>query len=152
MGLDVYIFRVKRKEVLMNGIDKTLDRKFEKMQMYCTHLLDRFDYFHDSKNSAYFRKVNFLFAFFQKILVNREFCIVNKDTIEYLIEICEGVLKHKYNVLYAMRNLPTQEGCFFGNTEYNNDYWENVKDCVCEMKKLLKTAQNEDVFIWYFSY
>ena len=105
---------------------------------------------------AYFRKVNFIYAFFQDDLVDEE-CLVSADDIKELIDTCVEVLKHHktdsdegYN--YAMANLPTQGGFFFGSTKYDNWYWHDVEDCLTQMRKLHKKLKEGDMVQWYFSW
>ena len=103
------------------------------------------------QESAYFRKVNFLYKYYSEIMKD-ESCIVSKQDIEELIKTCENVLSHIGNVDYAIENLPTTGGFFFGSTEYNNYYWEDVNDCLNQMKKLHKAMGNEDFALWSFSW
>lgn len=105
---------------------------------------------------AYFRKVNFIYAFFQDNLVDEE-CLVTADDIKELIDTCVEVLKHHktdsdegYN--YAMANLPTQGGFFFGSTKYDDWYWNDVKDCLSQMRKLYKKLKEGDMVYWIFSW
>lgn len=105
---------------------------------------------------AYFRKVNFIYAFFQDNLVNEE-CLVSADDIKELIDTCVDVLKHHktdsdegYD--YAMANLPTQSGFFFGSTKYDKWYWHDVEDCLTQMRKLHKKLKEGDMVQWYFSW
>lgn len=90
-----------------------------------------------AKYDAYFRKVNFVYAFFQNKLVD-EVAWVTKDDVEELIARCEKVLADKGNVELAEELLPTQAGFFFGSTDYDGWYYHDVKDCLKQMKKLVK--------------
>jgi len=45
--------------------------------------------------------------------------------------------------------LPTQEGCFFGSTEYDEDYLIDIKDT---LKILTEDIQDEDEFIYQASW
>ena len=100
---------------------------------------------------AYFRKVNFIYAFFSNELYN-ECCLVDKTRIKELIDTCEDVLKHKNNINYATEHLPTTSGFFFGSTEYDKWYWEDVKGCLKQMKKLYKELDDMDMALWIFSW
>lgn len=86
---------------------------------------------------AYFRKVNFLFAYFENIgkMIDQWFAFVDKEDVDDIIDRCERVLKdHKL----ATELLPTQSGFFFGSTDYNEWYFNDVKDCLRQMKKYRK--------------
>lgn len=100
---------------------------------------------------VYFRKVNFIYAFFKSILVD-ECCIVDKAKIQQLIDVCKDVLKHKGDEDYADEHLPTMGGFFFGSTNYDNWYWNDVKDCLKKMTKLHKSLKDDDLVFWYFSW
>lgn len=95
-------------------------------------------YFSKRKSTevGYFRKVNFLVNFFKK----RGFDVENqtplkilKEDAEDLLFYCNEVLKDHSN---APKLLPTMSGFFFGNTEYNDDYFEDVEN----VKKYLEST------------
>lgn len=115
-------------------------------EVYKEHLASRC-----AIEDAYFRKVNFIYAFFQH-LIKDETCIVDKSMIGKLLNTCKDVLAHKFNTKYAEENLPTTSGFFFGSTEYDNWYYQDVEDCIKQMKKLYKSMNEEDFVYWYFSW
>ena len=107
-------------------------------------------------HDVYFRKVNFIYAFFQDILVD-ESCLVSKNAIVELMDYCKDVLEHHKTdadggVAYAEANLPTQAGFFFGSTEYDKWYFNDVKDCWIQMGKLLHSLKEGDMVLWCFSW
>ena len=107
-------------------------------------------------HDVYFRKVNFIYAFFQDILVN-ESCLVSKNAIVELMDYCKDVLEHHKTdadggVAYAEANLPTQAGFFFGSTDYDEWYFNDVKDCWIQMGKLLHSLKEGDMVLWDFSW
>ena len=115
------------------------------------------------REDVYFRKANFVYAFFQAYLED-ECCIVTKDMVNELIDKCEKVLSaarkdgwvdEKGNlkksllkngninsdktdklpkswVDVAIDILPTQEGFFFGSTDYDGWYLWKVKNCISQ--------------------
>lgn len=86
---------------------------------------------------AYFRKVNFLFAYFENAgkMIDQYYAFVDKEDVEDIISRCERVLADHS---LATELLPTQSGFFFGSTDYDDYYFEDVKDCLRQMKKYLK--------------
>jgi hypothetical protein len=102
-------------------------------------------------SDAYFRKVNFIYEFFRNDMKN-ERCIVDKTRIKQLIDVCENVLKHKGDKDYAKEHLPTTSGFLFGSTNYDEWYWNDVKDCIKQMNKLYRGLTDEDFVIWEFSW
>ena len=96
---------------------------------------------------AYFRKVNFLFAYFQNKgkMIDEWYAFVDLDDVDDIIYKCEQILAAKKGdgVLddgetveqFAASLLPTQSGFFFGGTDYDDWYFNDVKDCLRQMKK-----------------
>ena len=87
-------------------------------------------YFHRNRSTevGYFRKVNFLVSFFEESLQeeiqNLHKIVVYKDNIEELLERCNQVLKDHSK---AEELLPTRPGFYFGTYEYDEYYFEDVK-------------------------
>lgn len=92
-----------------------------------------------AESDAYFRKVNFVYRYFAPKLED-ECCFVTKSDLEDMIDRCDKVLK---NHELAEELLPTVSGFFFGSTDYDNYYFDDVKDVRSQFKKLLK-GFNED--------
>lgn len=89
---------------------------------------------------AYFRKVNFLFKYYEDRgkMYDQYYAFTDASDIDDIIDRCEQVLKD-HNL--ANELLPTQSGFFFGGTDYDDWYFSDVKDCLKQMKnyrKLLK--------------
>lgn len=106
---------------------------------------------HYSLYNAYFRKVNFIYEYFRNKL-EEECCKATKVEIKNLIDTCKDVLAHKGDEDYAKLHLPTTAGFFFGSTEYDKWYWEDVKDCKKQMEKIYKTLKDDDFVLWFFSW
>ena len=90
---------------------------------------------------AYFRKVNFIFAYYENKgkMQNEWYALTDADDIDDLISRCEQVLKD-HDLANAL--LPTQSGFFFGSTEYDEWYFSDVKDCLRQMKKYRKLLKD----------
>lgn len=105
---------------------------------------------------GYFRKVNFLVKYFHELGMNVKDQVpfyMEKEDIVNLLDRCNKVLEDRTK---AEELLPTMEGFFFGNTEYNEYYFEDVeavKDFITN--KLLPQFDNLDngesitFDIWY---
>ena len=90
---------------------------------------------------AYFRKVNFLFAYYENEgkMVDQWFAFVEKEDVDDIIDRCKRVLaNHKL----ANELLPTQSGFFFGCTDYDEWYFKDVQDCLNQMKKYRKLLKD----------
>ena len=111
--------------------------------------------FHYAEEDAYFRKVNFIYHYFQPKLVD-ECAFVTKADLEDIIERCDKILEGvdiRKEIPYekidlAQELLPTQSGFFFGSTDYDKWYFADVKDVRRQMKKLLR-GFNEDTDVIY---
>ena len=92
--------------------------------------------------NAYFRKVNFIFYYFEKTIGTMHgqwFAFVTPEDVDDLIDRCERVLKdHKL----ACKLLPVQDGFFFGSIDYDDWYFSDVKDCLKQMKKYRKLLKD----------
>lgn len=102
---------------------------------------------------GYFRKVNFLVAYmsayFNEDIENCKDYSLTVDCVEELIRRCEEVLKD-HSVAPIL--LPTMDGFFFGNTEYSEYYFEDVKEVLEKMQEVLKELENHKIVvfsIWY---
>lgn len=89
---------------------------------------------------GYFRKVNFFYRYFADKLIDEVAWIEREDLVD-IIDRCEKVLKDHS---LAEKLLPTQSGFFFGSTDYNEWYFEDVKDCLKQMKGLLKGLKEDE--------
>jgi hypothetical protein len=102
---------------------------------------------------AYFRKVNFIYRYFSQFdNFTDECCIVTKSAISYLLEKCNDVYAHKGDEDYAIENLPTQSGFFFGSTDYDDWYWKDLENCIKQMKALYKKMADDELVLWVFSW
>lgn len=103
---------------------------------------------------------------------------VSKENLEELKALCEKVLKStnlvdgkcyrgerlvngQWEVIYedgkvledsmiAEEFLPTKDGFFFGGTQYNEDYWQDLLDTVSIIEKILK-EWDDNTEIYYQS-
>lgn len=101
-----------------------------------------------------FRKYNFLLPQFmtdEQIATQEEVCIYKSDIRDF-IEKARIVLDDHSK---APELLPTREGFFFGSTDYDDNYFADVKDALDEFENLLDIAETLDddqeiIFsIWY---
>lgn len=83
---------------------------------------------HYDKEVVYFRKVNFIFAYFtnEGTMINEVFSMVTKEDVEDIINKCRIVLEDHDR---AEELLPTQAGFLFGSTDYDEYYYHDV-ECV----------------------
>ena len=96
---------------------------------------------HYEPYDAYFRKVNFLFKYYEDRgkMYDQCYAFTDADDIDDIIDKCEQVLKDHSLAAYL---LPTQDGFFFGSTDYDDWYFSDVKDCLKQMKKYRKLLKD----------
>lgn len=136
MGLDICFYRVKRKDV----DDMTNTREV-------------FDLIREGGRCAYFRKANFIYAYFDHLIDrNTECCIIDKDEIESLFDACGLVLERRNEDGFAEQVLPTCDGFFFGSTDYDEWYYDKVESCYEQMKIILDEWEDGDAIIILFSW
>lgn len=109
-----------------------------------------------SKEIGYFRKVNFLVRYFEDLgldTTNQVPLQINKEDVEILLHRCNQVLEDHSR---ASELLPTMSGFFFGSTEYNEYYFEDVKMVRDYIKNTLipefnNLGEDEEITfgIWY---
>lgn len=92
---------------------------------------------YSGQDDAYFRKFNFIYEYFFDRLKDEE-CEVYKSDVASIIERCDKILE---NHSLAPSLLPTRSGFFFGSTEYDKYYFDDVEHCKTVMSNLLKKME-----------
>lgn len=80
------------------------------------------------KDLKYYRKVNFLVSFFEQEgmdVSSQSPFQINKHQVEDLLDRCNKILEDHTK---AEELLPTMSGFFFGNTDYDDSYFDSVQD------------------------
>jgi len=95
------------------------------------------------KSDKYFRKVNFLIPFVESkigcTVENCETVKLTKDNLVELVDRCKEVLADHSK---AEKLLPTRDGFFFGGTDYDEWYFDDVKEVQDKVSDLLSTMSN----------
>lgn len=162
MGLDISFFRFKRSEYQRYNNDVANwkaskpecasmgNDEFEKLSPEKqAEVEEEIGKWHKARPDAenygmedigYFRKVNFLVKFFEyeNDCEDKEITI---DELTDLLERCEEVIK-SHSKAKAEALLPTQSGFFFGSTEYNAYYFEDVKAVRDWCKGIIASAED----------
>jgi hypothetical protein len=98
----------------------------------------------------YYRKVNFLYAYFADRLDNEQ-CIVTLADCKKIIKYAETILETRDTDL-AAKLLPTQSGFFFGSTEYNDYYFDDVRDVLEQFSEYIDDWTDDTIGWVYFSW
>lgn len=105
-----------------------------------------------STEVANFRKVNFLFKFFEDRIgdINPTTIEVTTDDLWELRNRCSEVLTDH---TLAETLLPTCSGFFFGSAEYDANYFKDVLGVLDVCESLLKHSLNDgeryELYVWY---
>ena len=156
MGLDITFYKAKRlkgdetKERL-EEIRKELAAEYlksidERNSKLIKELEDEKEKINPWNEVAYFRKVNFLIPFFgyEENCSNIE---IDKYQVEDLIEACKEVLANHDKASFF---LPTQEGFFFGSTDYDDWYFDDVQNVKEKFEEILADFdRDEDILLMH---
>lgn len=106
------------------------------------------DYIHPT---GYFRKVNFIYAYFadRHGLEDEMYSWVTKEDLKDIINRCASVLADHS---MADKLLPTCSGCFFGSTEYNEYYFNDVNDVLQQLGNILSEWGDDEIMLVEMSY
>ena len=101
-------------------------------------------------NVAYWRKANAIHAWFvqecQEGIDECQTSYVPREKLEELRDLCAQVLATKNYKL-----LEPQSGFFFGSTEINEWYWNDLKDTVKKLTAILNDPALKDCSFYYRS-
>lgn len=97
--------------------------------------------------AAYWRKANQIHSWFVDNVQNgMDECkphYVSREQLQKLLDACRIAIDRKDKNL-----LPPQEGFFFGSTEIDGDYWNDIKYTAIEIETLLSELDDS----WEFEY
>ena len=102
---------------------------------------------------CYWRKANQIHHWFVENVQNQiDDCNdyeVSKEQLKDLLQICKKV---KNNKIHAQELLPTCEGFFFGDTEYDEYYWNDIDYTIEMINKVLKEVNFDEEIVYYYSW
>lgn len=156
MGLDITFYKAKRSKdnetkELLEEIRKALAAEYlksidERNSKLINELEDEKEKINPWNEVAYFRKVNFLIPFFgyEENCSNIE---IDKYQVEDLIEACKEVLANHDKASFL---LPTQAGFFFGSTDYDDWYFDDVQNVKEKFEEILADFdRDEDILLMH---
>ena len=170
MGLDVFFYKCKRSDynaynkaieewqneepqsgkISHEDYEKLSEDEKKKIQKEVSDWYDKRPEMaaHGISDIGYFRKVNFLMTFFN-YEGNCEFKEIAKYELEDLVERCNAVLTASNRKEKAEDLLPTQSGFFYGSTEYDEYYYEDVKEVRDWASGVLNDLKDEEMVLMY---
>ena len=132
MGLDMFLY-IKQNEYRSEYInDGDLELKYPKdITEFIPKLTDLSISKETSYQVGYWRKANHIHKWFVNTCANGvDDCrrvYISITQLEKLLQLCKQI---QTDHTLAPRLLPTQEGFFFGPTDYNNYYFEDIDDTI----------------------
>lgn len=177
MGLDMFIFKIKRFENATfadaMAVDSYCDLlKYKKEHPDCKYTMEEWcgqakpeqkfiDFYSKqwSENGstyeevAYWRKANQIHSWFVRHVQDGEDnCEVHRElTRQDLLDLLDEAVVVLRHPTTAKDLLPIKEGFFFGNYEYNQYYEEKLCSTVEQIGKLLRTTDWENEALYYAS-
>lgn len=159
MGLDMYLIASSYSSSVRKGGVK-FPKELEQFK-------EDFNYCRKEYSIGYWRKFNALHSFIVNEFAdgedNCQRIYLNDEDIEKILNVLKEVkesfkdakiIKQEDNyIVYenptAKELLPTQEGFFFGSTEYDNYYLEDIDYSINLFEKVLKLIEEYDYDIYY---
>ena len=160
MGLDMYFYARKTTYKSFSKWDKSgkVDETNypEDLKTFSDYIYDR--NFKSAETETryqigYFRKFNALHSYIVKTFANGvdecQDIILYKEDVEQIKKVLDEVLNAHQQVEKAKELLPTQSGFFFGGTDYDEFYFDDVKDAAGLMQNLLDNFDFENYQLIY---
>lgn len=155
MGLDQYLSAkryVTRKQgyALEAPSNPAFDAITERANLtdYCEHPSVDIYGTYVSVNAAYWRKANQIHQWFvDNVQDGNDNCgeyYVSTDQLEELRSKCNEILAHKEDKALAEDLLPPQDGFFFGGTELDEWYYQDIEYTAERLKQILEIAKREN--------
>ena len=107
-----------------------------------------------SVNVAYWRKVNAVHDWFvRNVQDGEDDCKtyrVSREQLRELGELCERVARSG-DPEYAAIHLPTASGCFFGSTDYDEYYFQDIDWTAKRLAQIAGLPEGMNGFDFYYS-
>jgi hypothetical protein len=141
MGLDMFLYKKswvpynKRNEVKIVGLPRVKNERIKEV----------------TEEVGYWRKANHIHKWFVDNVQNgdddcKEY-YVEKEQLQELLGIVTSILNDKK---LANRLLPTQSGFFFGGTDYDNYYFEDLQNTKEILENVLSEVEEEGTFADFY--
>ena len=154
MGLDMYLYSYSNPcEQGINQKNYELAVKASEAEKYLSKHPQEYGSVMIQVRVAYWRKANAIHKYFVKNFRDgvddcREIH-VGRDDLKELLDICHQV-KEDHNK--AEELLPTQSGFFFGSTEYDWWYYDNIEDTIKQLTAILEDGSDSWSFLYQASW
>ena len=124
------------------------------LDMYLTERTNNNDT--ETKLLVYWRKANAIHKFLSDKIIEEygleieeiENCqnyLISYQVLSDLMDTCQRVLQHRE---LAPHELPTYQGFFYGSYDYDDWYFEKVKETIQQIQPILNQYNPEDMFVY----
>lgn len=132
------------------GRDKPSDKLIE---FYSRYQYEKYGSVRIAEEVAYWRKANAIHRWFvDNVQDGVDDCCVHRELtrsdLETLRDIAHKVL---INPEFADELLPTQSGFFFGDTQYDEWYFEDIQNTITQINKILESTDFNTEALYYVS-
>ena len=150
MGLDMYLyathyFHSKSEKEGYNLAVKALGAE----EFLSKHSCSPMGFVDVKMEVAYWRKANAIHKYFvDNLQGGKDECQtteVSRSELQDLLDICKEVMEDRSK---AEKLLPTQSGFFFGSTEYDEYYYDDIELTIKQLTSILENAPSH----WFFEY
>lgn len=153
MGLDQYL-KIRRCIGGSSYDDENSQKTFNEIKKAVNIYPDKnCEYITIEYNVIYWRKANQIHAWFVKnVQDGKDECQtshVTREQLQSLLDDCIAVLTGKK---YADDTLPTQSGFFFGSTEYDEYYKQDLQYTVDKLSEVLNNKDLQGAFYYEASW
>lgn len=156
MGLDMYLVK---KRYIGNGKIRLIDNQYSWIKLES----DEYQNVRQIEiEEAYWRKANMIHKWFvDNVQDGNDDCgeyPVEINQIKELLEICKKIKKECIedekmikNIELAEDLLPTQDGFFFGDTDYDNFYADDIINTIKQLEQVVKNYDEKIDDLYYRS-
>lgn len=165
MGLDMYLKTIPKVEgydfkgliTLDNELLEDVSILPEVVQPYAKRMTHMKEWYELSQQVSYWRKANQIHNWFVENVQNgvddcEPYEVTEEDLVD-LVDTIESVLKEtmRTGVSSAAERLPITEGFFFGNSDYDEYYFEQLLSTQETINKVLNTVNFDEEYVYYRS-
>lgn len=155
MGLDMYLEKHHKtvEGYMCEDLDemkKTNPKGYARVEPYIVERGEYIKWKSLSEEVGYWRKANAIHRWFVENVQNGEDDCgrypVSREQLEELLEICKDIKNYTED---PETLLPTQDGFFFGSTEYDEYYYEDIDRTIEILERVLAETDFDNYQITY---
>jgi len=152
MGLDMYL---EARKYVSSYSDETNYEEIRRMLGLSLDEIPEGGHGSVSLSVMYWRKANAVHDWFVREVQNGEddckAYYVGREKLEELVALCKRVVDNKGDGKLAEELLPTASGFFFGSTDYDEYYYEDLLWTIEGLERILKNKTYDEMDFQYSS-